>query len=109
MSCGTDDGVFNTVSSTIDGAVVEFAAEAVSCEVVIFEAAVVDWEAGSEIEVKSIRASVIVSACSVDQGISSEAGETDLIGCIEADAGESCLVGCGGGARLEVLVSIRVG
>ena len=109
MSCGTDDGVFNTVSSTIDGAVVEFAAETVSGEVVVFEAAVVDWETGSKKEVKSVRTGVVVFTGSVDQGVSGEAGETNLVSCVETDAGESSLVGGASSARLEVLVSVRVG
>lgn len=76
MSISTDNWVGNTVSSSVDSAVVEFTTQAVSGEVVISSTAIIYGEAGTELKVESIRASIVVGACSVDQVVTSEAEKT---------------------------------
>ena len=109
LPVSADDRDFLADSESVDRAGVVLAGQAVSGESIIGIAEVADGEAGSEGEVESVRAGVVVDARSVDEIVAGEAGQALKVDCVVVDAGEALLVGNGLIAGLHVGIGIGVG
>ena len=107
LPISADYGDFLADSESVDCAGVNLAGLAVSGEGIVSITKITNREAISEGEVESVRTGVVVEAGSVDDFVSSEAGQALEIDGVVVDAGKSLLIGNSLSARLHVSVGIR--
>ena len=97
-----------TNSSSTNSTCVELACQTIASEVIVSLTSIWNWKASSEMEILSVRTSVIVKTRSIYQVISSEASQASEIHIIVVDTRKAFLSTRDMVTWLHVLISVRV-